>query len=129
MQLLANPAGGDAASLSYDGYTIGFRLSGVDESNGTASGSELTFPSLTNAASESYRVLSAGLEQSISLASSAAPNAFTCEVSHSGLTLKQDKTGAWGFYEPGKTTALLELSQLLVYDSSKNAAGLPDFLC
>ena len=127
VNLLANPAGGAAASLSYGGYTIGFALSGASESGGTTSGSALTFPAIAGDASESYKIIPAGLEQSLVLSSAAAPNSFSCQVSHPGLTLKQDTRGTWGFYEPGTDTALMTLTDLLVYDSSKDASGSPAF--
>jgi len=127
VNLLSDPQGAAAATLSYEGYTIGFRLSDASEAGGLAGPSELTFPAIAASASESYRIVPAGLEQSLSLASPAAPTSFTCEVSHVGLALRRDKQGSWGFYAPGSDTALLCLSSLLVYDSSHNAGGLPAF--
>lgn len=125
VNLLANPSGGAAATLSDKGYTIGFQLSGANESAGTASGNALTFPAVATDTSESYRIISSGLEQTLTLASDAAPNSFSCTLSHPGLTLKQDKQGAWGLYEPGADSPLMVLSDILVSDSSKDANGMP----
>ena len=49
----------------------------------------------------SYKALNWGIEQSLSLASAAAPASFTCTLSHPGLTLAQDSGGQWGLYAPG----------------------------
>jgi RHS repeat-associated protein len=124
VSLVANPLGTPAASISDSGYAIGFRLSGVSEDGGLASGSELTFPALAPGAAENYRVLPAGIEQSITLSAASAPASYTCIVSHAGLTLKRDATGAWGFYASKATKPLALLSSLTVLDASRNAAGL-----
>ena len=125
--LRADPARSPAATLSYDGYRIGLRLLGASESGGLAFASTLTFPSVAPQSSESYRLLNYGLEQSLTLDSPQAPSTFVCSVTHAGLTLRKDGQGQWGFYRPGRLSPLARLSSLLVFDSAKNAGGLPAF--
>jgi len=86
-----------------------------------------TEPAKTPEVTLSYQVLGNGVKETIALASPAAPDSFTFVVRHPGLTLWQDNTGRWGFYEMIEYPPVLVLGGLTVLDSSRDDADNPAF--
>jgi hypothetical protein len=122
----ASGAGSPPAQLSADGYTVTWALQ--NSSAGVALAPAASTASYLGTATDttlSYTVLNWGIEQTLTLASPAAPSGFTCTLTHPGLTLAQDSGGQWGLYVPGDPVAIFFLSGITVTDSSTDAYGNP----
>lgn len=114
------------ASLAADGYTVTLALADASPALALTPGvSVASYLGVASATTLSYKVLNWGVEQSLRLASAAAPASFTCTLTHPGLSLAQDPSGAWGLYAPGKPRPVFLLSPISVSDASSDATGMP----
>ena len=123
---LGSASGGSApAVLSADGYTVTWSVQNTTAGVPVApEGSVANYMGVAPDTSLSYTVQNWGVEQSLVLSSSAAPDSFTCTLSHPGLTLAQDPTtGQWNLYAPGDPNPIFGLSGIDVYDSSRDQYG------
>ena len=120
--------GAGPATLSADGYTVTWTVQGLAAGLPVAPGpASASYLGVGTDTSLSYTALNWGVEQSLVLASSAAPNTFTCTLSHPGLTLAQDVQGQWNLYAPGNPNPIYALSGINVYDASSDGSG--DAVC
>ena len=126
---IGSSAGGSPpAQLVARGYTLTWSVQDTDAGVPTApAASVASYLGVATDTTLSYKVLNWGVEQSLSLASPAAPSSFTCTLSHPGLKLAQDAGGQWGLYAPGDPVAVFELSGITVHDSAADAFGSPAF--
>ena len=98
-------AGSPPAQLSARGYTVTWSVQNATAGLPTAPGPSLaSYLGVATDTTLSYKALNWGVEQSLVLASPAAPASFTCTLSHPGLALAQDANGGWGLYAPGDPT-------------------------
>ena len=119
-------SGAPPAQLSAAGYTLTWSLQNASAGVALAPGaSTASYLGVGTDTTLSYKVLNWGIEQSLSLASPAAPSSFACTLSHPGLTLAQDSGGQWGLYAPGNPVPIFFLSGITVTDSALDAYGAP----
>jgi YD repeat-containing protein len=117
-------SGNAPVTLTSQDFSLGIGMEGLAESSPTTLGSMATY--LCNPqTSVRYTATAGGVEQTVILASAVAGNVYTAKVLHPGLQLRQGTEGEWNFYAPGTQKPLFGLSDIAVYDSSKNAEGCP----
>ena len=122
----ATALGSPPAQLVAAGYTVTWSLQNASAGVPLAPGASIaSYLGVATDTTLSYKVLDWGIEQSLALASPAAPNSFTCTLSHPGLVLAQDSWGQWGLYAPGNPVAIFFLSGMTVTDSALDAYGNP----
>ena len=122
---IGSTASGSApARLVGDGYSVTWSPQGLAAGVPTAPGPQTAnYLGVATGTSLSYEALDWGVEQSLTLASAAAPASFTCTLSHPGLTLAQTANGSWGLYAPADPSPVFVLSGLRVYDASGAPCG------
>jgi hypothetical protein len=123
----SSSAGSPPAQLTAAGYTVTWSLQNASAALALApTASAASYFGAAANTTLSYRVLDWGVEQSLTLASAAAPNSFTCTLSHPGLTMAQDPTsGQWSLFAPGNPDPIFNLSGINVTDASADAQGNP----
>jgi len=74
-----------------------------------------------------YEVLTTGVKETIYLASADVPVSYHFEIALDGLTPRQNEYGKWELCEPGSGEVVYTLSDLIIFDSSRNKADEPAF--
>ena len=87
--------------------------------------SAASYLGVANETTLSYKVLNWGVEQSLTLASNAAPASFTCTVSHPGLTMAQTPAASGASTFRATPCPLFFLSGISVYDASHRCQRQP----
>jgi hypothetical protein len=100
-------------------------LLGCAEAGLMAEGDAATFPNVATDASLTYSALGSGVKEVITLASPAAPDAYSYRLTHPGLELRADKAAQWGLYAPGEKEPVFLVGPMNAADSSLDEAGEP----
>ncbi len=106
---------------------LSLALLGASENNLVVVGNSGLYAAVAPSTDLTYQATGDGLKETLSLSSAVAPHSFSFQLSHPGLTLRQDATGQWGFYAPGAGRPSLVLGALNVCDSSKDDDNLPAY--
>jgi RHS repeat-associated protein len=93
----------------------------------TVSGGSARYPAVTTATDVNELATGDGVEQTLTLASAAAPSSFSFTLSHAGFNLAQDASGQWTLTKPGAAKPSYLLGALSVYDSSSDESGAPAY--
>jgi RHS repeat-associated protein len=112
-------------SLTVAGHTLTCDIAELTESAPVASADTATYTAAARDTDLVYRSTGDGLKETIVLRSPAAPDTFTCTITHAGLALARDEVGEWGFYEKGARQPVLRLGAIGVHDAAADEAGLP----
>jgi RHS repeat-associated protein len=124
---LGSATTGAPARLTYGGYSLTMSLPDLVQTAPLVAGETASYLAPGSAASVSYRAYAQGVEQTITLTSAGAPSTYGCRLDHPGLTLRRDASGSWGFFRPAGREPLLLLSDIEVFDASRDEAGQPAF--
>jgi RHS repeat-associated protein len=121
-------AGGESpVRIERDGWAIGIDMLGTAERAPLAFGSKARYIGVAKDADLEYEVLPGGLKETVVLNSADAPAAFSFALDLDGLELRRIPGGPAGLFEPGKSSPSVYLGELVVFDSSENAAGDPAY--
>ena len=99
----------------------------ASEDEGVAEGTGVRYAQVLPEVDAFYEATGDGLRQTLILASSSAPDAYSFALTHPGLSMRQSETGQWCLYKPEAKEPAYLLSGLTVFDSSADEAGVPAF--
>jgi hypothetical protein len=106
-------------------YAVTMDLVGYAEDEKLILGDCAFYSGVAPDTSLTYTATGDGLKETLTLASPAAPRVFRYQLSHAGLTAKQDESGQWGLYAGARKEPVFLLGAMNVCDSSKDEAEEP----
>lgn len=105
--------------LSTARWSASFDLQGAAECRPLAIGNTAVYSEVQPGVDLTYRSISSGIKETLTLDSPSAPSTYSFKVSLDGLELRKTPLGSYAAYEPGASEPSLAFGSLTVWDSSK----------
>ncbi len=123
----AQEPGEAPVTLTGADYEVRLDMLGVAENARITVGDTTRYLGVAKDADLEYQSTRTGVKETVVLNSADAPSTYSFAVAADGLTLRRDPIGGYGFYREGASEAVLELGELIVFDSGPEAAGGPAY--
>lgn len=114
-------------TVGRDGWTATLDLLGATELEPLVVGSKGTYQDVLKDTNLVYESVDDGLKETLVLGSAAAPTTYTFRLEVSGAKLKKTEDGGWAIFKEGKDEPETWLGGLMVWDSSRDANGEPQY--
>ncbi|MHB1682270.1 MAG: DNRLRE domain-containing protein [Bacilli bacterium] len=114
----STPKSDGMVKWSESGHSIAFGVTGASPSTATVSGNEVTYPNAFPNTDVQYQVLADRLKESILLHNASAPTSYSFALDTSGLTYKQQPSGAIVFSDAKTGVFVAQIPAPVMYDAT-----------
>ncbi|MEA5074928.1 MAG: DNRLRE domain-containing protein, partial [Coriobacteriia bacterium] len=119
--------GGSPARVEAAGHVVGIDLLGASEGATLMDGSSVRYARVALGTDLVYETFAGGVKETLELSTPLAPDTFRFFVDSGDLDFRRDFSRGWVLADPETGSAVFDLGELVVFDSSSDGAGDPQY--